>query len=133
MAKHPNVSIIEMDTVYNDVSNRPLMQTFQFVDYHFMTGIYHQAKTSQEMLEGVQQFHSAIGEEDFNKLFEVILTDCSSEFVCAEEIEKLSCHVFYCDSMSFCQKPHVENNHNLFHFICPSEKDLKKIGHHSGM
>lgn len=131
MAEHPNASIIEMDTVYNDVSNGPFIQTFQFVDYHFMTGIYHTAKTSQEMLEGVQQIHSAIGEEDFKKLFEVILTDRGSEFVCAEEMEKLGCHVFYCDPMASCQKPHVENNHNLFRFICPSGKDLKKIGLHS--
>lgn len=131
IAAHPNASIVEMDTVYNDVSNGPFIQTFQFVDYHFMKGIFHKTKTSLDMLEGVKQIHSAIGEEEFKKIFEVILTDRGSEFVCAEEMEKLGCHVFYCDPMASSQKPHVENNHNLFRFICPSGTDLKKIGLHS--
>ena len=30
--------------------------------------------------------------------------------------------------MASSQKPHVENNHNLFRYVCPSGADLKKIG-----
>lgn len=128
MAQHPEASVVEMDTVYNDVSNGPFIQTFQFVKYHFMKGIFHACKNSDEMYKGVYLIYSALGEKDFKNLFEVILTDRGSEFVCAEDMEKLGCHVFYCDPMASSQKPHVENNHNLFRYVCPSGADLKKIG-----
>ncbi len=131
MALHPNASVIEMDTVYNDVSNGPFVQTFQFVTYHFMKGIFHKNKTSEAMYHGLIKIHQALGKEDFKKIFEVILTDRGSEFVCAEAMESLGCHVFYCDPMSSSQKPHVENNHNLFRYVCPSKTDLYKIGLHS--
>lgn len=131
MIERPNASVVEMDTVYNDISNGPFIQTFQFVDYHFMKGIYHDTKTAQDMLDGIQKIYDALGKDTFKKIFEVILTDRGAEFVYAEEMEKLGCRVFYCDPMASCQKPHVENNHNLFRFICPSKTDLKKIGLHS--
>ncbi len=131
MFNHPNSSIVEMDTIYNDGSNGPFIQTFQFVNYHFMNDIFPRAKTSDKMYNGVYKIYLALGKDNFKKIFQVILTDCGSEFICAEEIEKLGCHVFCCDSMASYQKPHVENNHNLFRYICPSGTDFKKIGLHS--
>lgn len=131
MEEHPNASVIEMDTVYNDVSKGPYVQTFQFVKYHFMKGIFHKYKNSDEMYKGVYKMYSALGEKDFKKIFEVILTDRGTEFVCAQALEALGCHVFYCDPMASYQKPHVEQNHNLFRYICPSKTDLNKIGLHS--
>lgn len=131
MATHPEASVIEMDTVYNDTSKGPYVQTFQFVKYHFMKGIFHKIKNSVEMYNGLYKIYQALGEADFKKIFEVILTDRGTEFVCAEDMEKLGCHVFYCDPMASYQKPHVEQNHNLFRYICPSEADLTKIGLHS--
>ena len=131
MLKHPNASLVEMDTVYNDASSGPFIQTFQFVNYHFMMGRFHTTKTSDDMYNGLYNIYQTLGEADFKALFHVILTDRGSEFVCAEEMENLGCRVFYCDPMASCQKPHVENNHNLFRYICPNEVDLKKLGLHS--
>ena len=127
IAEHPEASVVEMDTVYNDVSNGPFIQTFQFVKYHFMKGIFHKAKTSEEMYHGVYEIYHLLGEQEFKKIFEVILTDRGTEFTCAEALEKLGCRIFYCDPMASYQKPHVEQNHNLFRYICPSGTDLKKI------
>lgn len=131
MILHPDASVIEMDTVYNDISNGPYVQTFQFVKYHFMKGIFHKVKNADEMYKGLYTIYMALGEEEFKKIFEVILTDRGTEFVCAEAMEALGCHVFYCDPMASYQKPHVEQNHNLFRYICPSKADLTKIGLHS--
>ena len=33
--------------------------------------------------------------------------------------------------MQSSQKPHVENNHRLFRYICPKGTDLKQLGLHS--
>lgn len=130
IAEHPNASILEMDTVYNDVSNGPFIQTFQFVKYNFMIGIYHDTKTAQDMLEGLRTLHDALGEETFKKFAEVILTDRGTEFTMVEEMEALGCKVFYCDPMCSWQKPHVENNHILFRYICPKKTNLKQLGLH---
>lgn len=128
MAQHPEASVVEMDTVYNDILKGPFIQTFQFVDFHFMIGIYHDFKTSEEMYNGLKQLHDAIGETEFHKIVQVVLTDRGSEFTWAEQMEALGCKVFYCDSMCSWQKPHVENNHTLFRFVCPKETDLRALG-----
>ena len=128
MAEHSDASVVEMDTVYNDISRGPFIQTFQFVDCHFMKGIYHDTKTSEDMLRGIHNLYEDLGKQNFRKYVQVILTDRGSEFVRAEEIEAFGCKVFYCDSMASWQKPHVENNHILFRYVCPKERDLGKLG-----
>lgn len=126
--EHPGVSVVEMDTVYNDVSNGPFIQTFQFVDHHLMKGILHEGKTAKSMLDGLTMLHDLMGEKEFKKHAAVILTDRGSEFSAADEMEALGCHVFYCDPMCSWQKPHVENNHLVLRYVCPKGKDLKSLG-----
>lgn len=127
MKAHPRLPVVEMDTCYNDGSNGPFIQTFQFVEYNLMIGIYHSEKTAMEMYLGVKQVKEWLGDA-FDKVMPVILTDRGSEFTMADQIEELGCRVFYCDPMASCQKPHVENNHLLFRKICPKGTDLKKLG-----
>ncbi|WP_289219796.1 hypothetical protein [Ileibacterium valens] len=50
---HHNLPVVEMDTCYNDVSEGPFIQTFQFVEYGLMVGIYQTEKTAQAMYLGV--------------------------------------------------------------------------------
>ena len=128
MGLHPHVSVVEMDTVYNDVSNGPFIQTFQFVDYNLMIDIYHSEKTAAAMVYGLKLMKDALGEKVFLRHFQVILTDRGNEFVYADQFETLGCKIFYCDPMQSAQKPHVENNHRLFRYICPKEKDLTRLG-----
>ena len=42
--ENDNLSIVEMDTVYNNGSTGPFMQTFKFRSYSFMFTIYHEEK-----------------------------------------------------------------------------------------
>lgn len=131
MDLHPYSSVVEMDTVYNDESKGPFIQTLQFVDYNLMLGIYHTEKTAVAMVDGLKQIKEALGDKEFRHHFQVILTDRGSEFVYANEFEALGCKIFYCDPMQSSQKPHVENNHRLFRYICPKGTDLKQLGLHS--
>lgn len=131
MDLHPNSSIVEMDTVYNDGTNGPFIQTFQFVDYNLMIGIYHSEKTAAAMVDGLKHIKETLGEKEFHHHFQVILTDRGTEFVYADQFEALGCKMFYCDPMQSSQMPHVENNHRLFRYICPREKDLKQLELHS--
>ena len=127
-----NVSIVEMDTVYNGQSG-PFMQTFKFLSYSFMFIIYHEEKTAKAMVEGVDLLETILGKDLFRKEVEVIKTDRGTEFSDAEGLEKdndgsTRTHVFYCDAMQSCQKGSLENNHKEIRYICPKETGLKDLG-----
>lgn len=127
-----NVSIVEMDTVYNGQSG-PFMQTFKFLSYSFMFIIYHEEKTAKAMVEGVDLLETILGKDLFRKEVEVIKTDRGTEFSDAEGLEKdndgsTRTHVFYCDAMQSCQKGSLENNHKEIRYICPKEACLKDLG-----
>ena len=53
MEENPDARIVEMDTVYNDVSNGPFIQAFKFLQYDLLICIYHESKTTDEMLRGI--------------------------------------------------------------------------------
>lgn len=131
--EHPNVSIVQGDTVYNDISNGPFIQTFKFVNYSFLFGIYHDNKDAKAMKEGIDKLESILGEEMFKKEVNVCLLDRGSEFTDAQGIEKnkdglLRTHVFYCDPMRSNQKGTLENNHIELRYILPKHYDLRALG-----
>lgn len=84
---HDNVSIVEMDTVYNGQSG-PFMQTFKFLSYSSMFIIYHEEKTAKAMVEGIDLLESILGEDLFKKEVGVIKTDRGTEFSDVEGLEK---------------------------------------------
>lgn len=133
MEKNPNAKVVEMDTVYNDVSNGPFLQTFKFREYDLLICIYQTVKDSLHMLDGILLLEKILGKEMFEKEVEVILTDRGSEFVLAEEAEiredgMRRTRMFYCDSMASWQKGSLENVHLLVREICPKGCDLHALG-----
>lgn len=50
---NPFAKVVQMDTVYNDISNGPFMQTFKFLKYSFMVIIYHTKLNAENMLNGI--------------------------------------------------------------------------------
>ena len=109
MEMDPDAPIVEMDTIYNDGSNGPFLQTFKFLKYDFLFCIYHQQKTSQNMLEGILYLESILGEQLFNEEVVVLKTDRGSEFVLADDAEIRNdgtrrTRLFYCDPMASWQK-----------------------------
>ena len=130
---NPDASVVEMDTVYNDGSNGPFLQTFKFMKYDFLFCVYHQQKTSQDMLEGILLLESILGEQIFNEEVMVLKTDRGSEFILAEQAEIRNdgtrrTRLFYCDPMASWQKGSLENIHILIRDICPKETDLYALG-----
>ena len=130
---NPDASVVEMDTVYNDGSNGPFLQTFKFMKYDFLFCVYHQQKTSQDMLEGILLLESILGEQIFNEEVMVLKTDRGSEFILAEQAEirddgTRRTRLFYCDPMASWQKGSLENIHILIRDICPKETDLYALG-----
>lgn len=128
MSLHPHAKVVEMDTIYNDVSHGPFVQTFQLVELNLMLGMLHQHKTTEAMLSGLVNIKERLTPKYFQRFVQVVLVDRGSEFVCAQDFEALGIKVFYCDPMASWQKPHVENNHLLVRRILPKEKNLTKLG-----
>ena len=122
-----------MDTVYNDGSNGPFIQTFKFLIFPFFFAVYHDQKTAEEMVKGVDYLEAILGRTLFDKNVCVLLTDRGTEFSSPERMEKRpdgSCRtrVFFCDPMQSAQKGAVENNHTELRYILPGECDLRALG-----
>lgn len=131
-AENKNLSVVEMDTVYNNGSTGPFMQTFKFLDYSFMFIVYQEEKTAKSMVEGVDFLEKILGEDLFSEEVAIIKTDRGSEFCDAEGFEKEEnesrrTRTFYCDPMASGQKGSLENNHKEIRYICPKENDLKDL------
>ena len=132
-SENKNLSVVEMDTVYNNGSTGPFMQTFKFLDYSFMFIVYQEEKTAKSMVEGVDLLEKILGEDLFSEEVAIIKTDRGSEFCDAEGFEKKEnesrrTRIFYCDPMASGQKGSLENNHKEIRYICPKENDLKDLG-----
>lgn len=132
MSHHPEVFVTQMDTLYNDETNGPFLQTFKFIDAGILFAILHPQKTAQSMKEGVDYLESILGDQ-FSKYVNVLLTDRGSEFSDANGIETSPdgtkrTRLFYCDPMQSGQKGSLENKHIELRYILPKGKDLKALG-----
>jgi len=130
---NPSAHILQMDTVYNSISEGPFIQTFKFIGLGMMIGIYHDTKTAEDMVKGLDILEEALGQELFNEHAHILLTDRGTEFSNAVGLEERHdktrrCRVFYCDPMQSAQKGSLENNHELLRYICPKETDLRALG-----
>lgn len=133
LADHSDVLVTQMDTVYNDGTNGPFLQTFQFVKTGLFLALYHESKTTASMKAGVDLLESSLGTALFRKFVHVLLTDRGSEFSAAEAIETSSdgsrrTRVFYCDPMQSGQKGTLENKHIQLRYILPKGSDMKGLG-----
>ena len=131
--ENPNAFVTQMDTVYNDISNGPFIQTFKFVRASVLFAILHSSKTAESMKKGIDLLEQILGTEVFRKYTEVLLTDRGPEFSAADEMEfdadgVLRTRVFYCDPMQSGQKGTLENNHIELRYILPKETDLHALG-----
>ena len=121
----------EMDTVYNQ-NEGPFIQTFLFQNTGLMIGFLHKEKTSASMAATLDYLQEIL-QDDYKKLFSLILTDRGSEFEVSKLFEvnfetgEFRTNIFYCDPQTPSQKPHVENNHNYVRDILPNGKNLSKL------
>ena len=133
LSEHPEVFVAQMDTVYNDETNGPFLQTFKFVRAGIILALYRDEKTAASMKEGIDILESILGEEVFHKYVHVLLTDRGAEFSAAEAMETSSdgtrrTRVFYCDPMRSGQKGTLENKHIELRYILPKGTVLRGLG-----
>ncbi len=133
ISDNPDVFVTQMDTVYNDETNGPFIQTFKFVSAGVLFAIYQESKTALSMKHGVDLLESILGKELFRKYVHVLLTDRGPEFSAADAMEtdmdgSRRTRVFYCDPMQSGQKGTLENKHIELRYILPKGTDLRNLG-----
>lgn len=128
---NPTISTTQMDTVYNQQSG-PYIQTFIFQNSNLMIGFLHTEKTSESMASTLDKLQETL-QDDYYKLFSLLLTDRGSEFEKHKLFEvntstgEIRTNIFYCDPQTPSQKPNVENNHNYVRNIIPNKKAIKHL------
>ena len=133
LTENPDVFVTQMDTVYNDESGGPFLQTFKFVKAGLLFALFHEQKTASSMLSGVCLLEEILSPPLFRKYVHILLTDRGSEFSAAQAMETASdgsrrTRVFFCDPMQSGQKGSLENKHIELRYILPKQTNLRGLG-----
>ena len=127
MELHPMASIVEMDTVIGTKGGNggKCFLTLLFRQFNFMLIYLLPYKKVQYVNEVFYHLKKVLGDIEFSRLFEVILTDNGTEFSDPESIElsyingeRLS-FVFFCNPNASWQKGSIEKNHEYIRYVLP--------------
>ena len=131
MDAHPDMDIVEMDTVKGNRSARKCLLTLLFRSCSFMLIILLPDCTQKSVINAFNSLTDLLGIRTFRKYFPVILTDNGSEFKNPWDIEKTDkgtqrTYVFYCDPYVSNQKARLEKNHEYIRYIIPKGQSMHK-------
>ncbi|NJP40039.1 hypothetical protein HCH52_03095 [Oscillospiraceae bacterium HV4-5-C5C] len=130
---HPDVFVMQMDTVYNDVVNGPFIHTFKFLKSGLLFALLQPNRTTAAMVDGLNLLEVILGRSLFQIYAGILLTDRGSEFEAPVAMETAQdgsqrTHVFFCNSMAAGQKGSLANNHIELRYILPKATDLRALG-----
>ncbi len=133
MENHLNANVVQMDSVIGTQGGKVLL-TIHFVNTSLMLGFLRDANTAKSVTEIWDRIYCAVGRENFETLFPVILTDNGSEFSNPKAIEfgpdeksRRRTYVFYCDPSCPYQKGSIEVNHELVRRIVPKGTSFDEL------
>ena len=132
IAKNPESSIVEMDTVEGKKGGKVFL-TLIFRQSKFMLIYLMENKTMECVEETFRNIKQILGVERFKKVFEVVLTDNGSEFFnplsieVDEETGEIISHVFYCDPGASWQKGTIEKNHEFIRYVLPKGSSFDEL------
>ena len=140
--EHPELSIVEMDTVEGHKGGKTLL-TLLVRNCRLQLAFLLQSQTQACVKACFDQLYAALGQRLFCSVFGVILTDNGSEFLHPQSVEcdtdgVLRTRVFFCDPNCSYQKGMLEKNHEYIRYILPkgasfdelTEKDVALVVNH---
>ncbi len=125
---NPNAIETQMDTVEGiKENNAPVLLTLEIVEINFLFIFKIDSKTKEDVIKKLSYFKDLIGEETFNALMEILLTDNGSEFFVVDDLLEIAplVHLFYCHPYASYEKGSIENNHELIRRVIPKGVSLK--------
>lgn len=129
--EYPDLPLVELDSVIGRVGGKVLL-TIHFVESQFMLAFLRDRNDSQSVIDIFQELEQDLGEETFQRLFPLCLTDNGSEFSNPTALEfndqhRRRCHLFYCDPASPHQKGQIENNNSFIRRILPKGSSFDNL------
>lgn len=122
---HPNMNIIEMDTVEGTQESSKVLLTLIIRKTNFMLIRLMDKKDIKSVNYQYDLLKEKLGSKLFYKVFRIILTDNGSEFFDPKHIEYdyetkvKKGNVFYCEPYSSWQKGTIEKNHQYIRKVFP--------------
>lgn len=132
MAKHPNQSIVEMDTVEGRKGGKCFLTLFIRKTSLLLIFLL-DSKTQEEVNKCFIFLRKKLGIKLYKKIFQVILTDNGCEFinpiVFERDLEtgKKTSRVFYCDPYCSWQKSFIENSHKRIRLVLPKNSSFDNL------
>ena len=136
MEENPDLAVVQMDSVIGRVGGKCLL-TIHFVGSSLMLAFLRDANTSQSVIDIINDLDKRLGQDLFNKLFPLILTDNGSEFSNPMKIEyrdpadpaalPFRTRVFYCDAGCPYQKGAIEVSHELIRRVLPKGTSFDEL------
>lgn len=123
--KHPNMNIVEMDTVEGTQDSSKVLLTLIIRKTNFMLIRLMDKKDVKSVNYQYDLLKEKLGSKLFFKIFRIVLTDNGSEFFDPKHIEydyktKIKKgNVFYCEPYSSWQKGTIEKNHQYIRKVFP--------------
>lgn len=124
-SEHPNMNIVEMDTVIGARGTGKVLLTLFIKETHFMLILLLNKKNVACVNEKIIYLKNTLGIKLYSKVFRIFLTDNGSEFFDVLNFEmdyennKKVSNLFYCDPYSSYQKHGVEVNHEYIRRVFP--------------
>lgn len=131
--KNPDFNIVEMDTVEGIESDSKCLLTLFWRKSNFMLIFLLENQTTEEVTKVFEYLQQTLLEDDYKKLFQIILTDNGHEFYDVLNIEfhhktgELLSKVFYCDPGASWQKGGIEKNHEFIRYVLPKKTSFKAL------
>mgnify|MGYP003571386940 CR=1 FL=1 len=131
LEKYPETQVVEMDTVEGTKGGKVLL-TFLFRNTRFMLAFLLNSKTSNEVLNVFNKLEMELGNELFERMFSVILTDNGTEFSNPKALEFNDegvgrTRIFFCDPQASYQKGMIEKNHEFIRYVLPKGTSFNNL------
>lgn len=122
--EHPELEIVEMDTVKGSRQKGPCLLTLLFRSSNLMLLFLLPECTMGAVIRQFNAITEAIGLDAFRRTFPILLTDNGPEFKDSAGIEtapsgEWRTRLFYCDPQQTNQKSRLERNHEYIRYIIP--------------
>ena len=133
ISKNPNLNIVEMDTVEGLQTDSKCILTLFWRKSNFMLMFLLESQTTDEVTRIFEYLQKVLQEDDYKKLFQVILTDNGHEFYdvlnieCNHKTGEYITPVFYCDPSASWQKGGIEKNHEFIRYVLPKKTTFENL------
>lgn len=129
--EHPDKIVWELDTV-EGVKGGKLFMTLMMRKINYMFMFIIESKEQKNTVHVFDELERILGHEQFQEMFEVVLTDNGTEFANPKLFERglngeQRMKLFYCEAGRSDQKGSLENNHHFIRYIIPKGTSIDEL------